>query len=144
MTSKTRHRRATASQRLPAPPTRGQIAIAAHAQSAAALNQFLIDSGIALRSWRCSRSGSAGSSLVARFDRCARSLTPRARSRPATRTGASPLQGPDDELAQLATTFDDLLARVEAAFDAQRQFVANASHELRTISKARRSQAAGR
>jgi signal transduction histidine kinase len=42
------------------------------------------------------------------------------------------LQGPEDELKQLGTTFDDLLGRLEAAFDAQRQFVANASHELRT------------
>jgi signal transduction histidine kinase len=42
------------------------------------------------------------------------------------------LDGPDDELKHLGTTFDDLLARLESAFDAQRQFVANASHELRT------------
>jgi len=40
--------------------------------------------------------------------------------------------GPDDELKQLADTFDDLLERLEGAFAAQRQFVANASHELRT------------
>ena len=33
---------------------------------------------------------------------------------------------------QLADTIDELLARLEAAFDAQRRFVANASHELRT------------
>jgi signal transduction histidine kinase len=42
------------------------------------------------------------------------------------------LEGPDDELKQLANTIDGLLGRLEAAFDAQRQFVANASHELRT------------
>jgi signal transduction histidine kinase len=40
--------------------------------------------------------------------------------------------GPRDELRQLADTVDGLLARLEGAFDAQRQFVANASHELRT------------
>ncbi|WP_405149124.1 ATP-binding protein [Sphaerisporangium sp. NBC_01403] len=40
--------------------------------------------------------------------------------------------GPDDELKKLADTFDELLDRLEAAFTAQRQFVANASHELRT------------
>jgi signal transduction histidine kinase len=42
------------------------------------------------------------------------------------------LPGPRDELRLLADTIDKLLARLEAAFDAQRQFVANASHELRT------------
>ncbi|MHC3471811.1 sensor histidine kinase [Streptomyces sp. 7R007] len=40
--------------------------------------------------------------------------------------------GPDDELKAMADTFDDVLARLEGAFEAQRQFVANASHELRT------------
>jgi len=37
-----------------------------------------------------------------------------------------------DELAELAGTFDDMLDRLQAAFDGQRHFVANASHELRT------------
>jgi signal transduction histidine kinase len=40
--------------------------------------------------------------------------------------------GTDDELRELAVTFNGLLDRLESAFDAQRQFVANASHELRT------------
>ena len=41
------------------------------------------------------------------------------------------LPGPDDELKQLGDTFDAMLARLDAAFAAQRQFVADASHELR-------------
>jgi signal transduction histidine kinase len=42
------------------------------------------------------------------------------------------MQGPRDELKELGDTIDGLLARLEAAFEAQRRFVANASHELRT------------
>jgi signal transduction histidine kinase len=37
----------------------------------------------------------------------------------------------EDELKQLADTFDAMLARLDAAFAAQRQFVTDASHELR-------------
>ncbi|PTL59729.1 HAMP domain-containing sensor histidine kinase [Paraconexibacter algicola] len=40
--------------------------------------------------------------------------------------------GPQDELHDLAVTFDGMLDRVEGAVGAQRRFVANASHELRT------------
>ena len=36
------------------------------------------------------------------------------------------------EVAELAAGFDAMLDRLQAAFDAQRRFVANASHELRT------------
>jgi signal transduction histidine kinase len=41
------------------------------------------------------------------------------------------LEGPDDELKRLAETFDGMLGRLDRAFAAQRQFVADASHELR-------------
>ena len=37
-----------------------------------------------------------------------------------------------DELGQLAVSFNELLDRLEAAFEQQRRFVADASHELRT------------
>ena len=40
--------------------------------------------------------------------------------------------GPNDELKELADTFDDMLNRLDLAFVSQRRFVANASHELRT------------
>lgn len=41
------------------------------------------------------------------------------------------MEGPQDELKTLADTFDDMLERLETSFVAQRQFVADASHELR-------------
>jgi signal transduction histidine kinase len=40
--------------------------------------------------------------------------------------------GPRDELRELAETFDNMLSRLQTAFEAQQQFIANASHELRT------------
>jgi signal transduction histidine kinase len=42
------------------------------------------------------------------------------------------LDGPADELRELADTFDVMLARLDRTFASQQQFVANASHELRT------------
>jgi signal transduction histidine kinase len=41
------------------------------------------------------------------------------------------INGPDDDLRELADTIDDLFGRLDASLLAQRQFVANASHELR-------------
>lgn len=42
------------------------------------------------------------------------------------------LHGPRDELYELAETFDAMLGRLQAAFESQQRFIANASHELRT------------
>ncbi|MDQ3787700.1 MAG: HAMP domain-containing histidine kinase [Actinomycetota bacterium] len=42
------------------------------------------------------------------------------------------LRGPDDEVKELADTFDTMVARLDQSFHGQRRFVANASHELRT------------
>jgi signal transduction histidine kinase len=42
------------------------------------------------------------------------------------------LRGPRDELHELAETFDEMLDRLQAAFEGQQRFIANASHELRT------------
>jgi signal transduction histidine kinase len=71
--------------------------------------------------------------VAGRMLRKLRTITTAARSISAGNLHARPsLPGPDDELRELGDTFDRLLARLESAFDAERQFVANASHELRT------------
>jgi len=41
------------------------------------------------------------------------------------------LSGPADELRELADTFDSMLARLDEAFEGQRRFIHEASHELR-------------
>ena len=51
------------------------------------------------------------------------------RQQPAPAPG---LRGRGDEFAELGETLDDLFARLEASFESQRHFIANASHELRT------------
>jgi signal transduction histidine kinase len=42
-----------------------------------------------------------------------------------------PVSGPNDEMRELAETFNAMLARLQRSFDAQSRFAANASHELR-------------
>jgi heavy metal sensor kinase len=50
------------------------------------------------------------------------------------------LELPDDELGRLAQTFDAMLARIERGFERERQFTADAAHELRTPLGIMRSQ----
>jgi signal transduction histidine kinase len=78
-------------------------------------------------------------SLVAGFALARRSLAPleAINARTALITAANleerlPVLNPHDELGRLARIINDLLARVGLAFSTQRQFVADASHELRT------------
>ena len=46
--------------------------------------------------------------------------------------GRLPVANPRDELGRLAETFNELLGRLESSITQQRQFMADASHELRT------------
>jgi heavy metal sensor kinase len=49
------------------------------------------------------------------------------------------IENPEDELGRLASVFNAMLARLQAAFDQLRRFTADASHELRTPLTAIRS-----
>jgi signal transduction histidine kinase len=71
--------------------------------------------------------------LAGRFLRPLRAITAAAQEISATNLHRRlDLSGPDDELTELGRTLDDLFGRLEASFESQRHFVANASHELRT------------
>jgi two-component system, OmpR family, sensor kinase len=43
-----------------------------------------------------------------------------------------PMVSREDEISKLVSTFNHLLERLQAAFDTQRRFIADSSHELRT------------
>ncbi len=75
----------------------------------------------------------AGWLIAGRFARPLRAIITAARDISASnlhrRLG---VRGRGDEFTELGETLDDLFGRLEAAFQAQRHFIANASHELRT------------
>ena len=92
----------------------------------------LIASGIAL-AIMAGVSLAVGWLVAGRFLRPLRTITATTREISATNLHERlDLTGPDDELKELADTFDQLLDRLERSFAFERQFVANASHELRT------------
>jgi signal transduction histidine kinase len=101
-------------------------------QHSADRHQLLIASGIGLATM-AGLSLAVGWLVAGRFLRPLRTMTATAREISATNLHERlNLAGPDDELKELADTFDDLLDRLERSFAFERQFVANASHELRT------------
>jgi signal transduction histidine kinase len=83
----------------------------------------------------------AGGWLIAgRLLRPLRTITATARDISASNLGRRlRLGGRHDEFAELGETLNGLFARLEAAFESQRHFVANASHELRTPLTAERT-----
>jgi two-component system sensor histidine kinase VanS len=77
--------------------------------------------------------------LVGGWILAGRMLAPLSRITAATRTASTgslshriQLEGRQDEFRELADSFDDMLARLEAQVAEQQRFAANASHELRT------------
>jgi signal transduction histidine kinase len=101
-------------------------------QHAAVLSELVSRSALAL-ALVAVLSVAAGWFIAGRALRPLRTITTAARQiSAASLSERLALGGPRDELTELADTFDGLLARLEAAFNAQRQFIANAAHELRT------------
>ncbi|MER5469219.1 ATP-binding protein [Streptomyces sp. NPDC002685] len=113
----------------PDPPT---LTMYAEALRADQLHQLLVEAGVALAVMTVA-SVALGWLMAGRVLAPLRTMTAAAR-----RISADNLRqrlavpGPEDELKAMADTFDDVLGRLEGAFEAQKQFVANASHELRT------------
>ncbi len=74
----------------------------------------------------------AGYGLAAAALRPVEAMRRRAAAVSASEPGRLPVPPGKDEISRLATTLNDMLTRLEAAFDHERRFVADASHELRT------------
>jgi len=119
-------------------PAAGPLHVPASAQAQAAqqhaadMHQFLLQSGISLAIMTVAAIG-LGWLVAGRILRPLQVMTATTRRISADSLHHRlALQGPADELKALADTIDGLLDRLDAAFDAQRRFAANASHELRT------------
>ncbi len=109
-----------------------QIASARNEERSAALRQVRIQAGIALVV-ATAAALLLGWIAAGRALRPLRAITGYARhASEATLGDRINLRGPPDELKDLADTFDAMLGRLEAAFEAQQRFSAEASHELRT------------
>ncbi len=111
---------------------RKAILIVGSQQRLSDLHQLIVESSIALAIMALI-SGLLGWLVAGRVLRPLRTMTAATQQiSEANLNRRLALQGPRDELRELADTIDGLLERLEGAFDAQRRFVANASHELRT------------
>jgi signal transduction histidine kinase len=109
-----------------------QAGTAQAAQRSSDSHQLLVDSGIALAVVGL-LALLAGWLVAGRMLRPIRTITRAARRISSTSLHERlSLDGPEDELKELGDTLDELFARLEASFEAQRHFVANASHELRS------------
>jgi signal transduction histidine kinase len=102
------------------------------AQRASDLRHLLVNSGIAL-GFVSVLSVLLGWFVAGRVLRPLRTITTTARRISASNLDERlALESADLEFRELGDTLDELFARLQAAFQAQRHFVANASHELRT------------
>lgn len=116
------------STKVPGPAGVGRLL---QAQRAMDLHSLLLGSGIALGVMTVA-SVLLGWLVAGRILRPLRTITNAARHISHDSLGQRlALQGPRDELTDLGDVIDGLLERLQAAFEAQRHFVANAAHELR-------------
>ncbi|MGH2551617.1 MAG: sensor histidine kinase [Thermomicrobiales bacterium] len=112
--------------------TEQQVDDARREERQSALRQVQIYAGIALVV-SSALSLIAGWIIAGRVMRPVRDITLHARHASEETLGERiNLQGPADELKELADTIDGMLDRLQSAFDSQRRFSAEASHELRT------------
>jgi signal transduction histidine kinase len=109
-----------------------QLRDQAERQREAELHQLLVQSGIAL-AIMIVISIALGWLVAGRVLRPLRTITATVREISARNLHERlAIEGPRDELKDLADTVDGLLSRLETAVNAQKRFVANAAHELRT------------
>jgi signal transduction histidine kinase len=128
----------------PAPGSQAQALLAGvnrelAARQASELHHLLVNSGIALAIVAL-LAILLGYYVAGRVLRPVRTITATARRISASNLDQRlALDDADDEFKELGGTLNDLLARLQTAFDAQQHFVANASHELRTPLTAERT-----